>query len=135
MGVLIVHFANSYGTIDSYGPDYLLQKDIVLVKINYRVGSIGFLSLSDPTLNIPGNAGLKDQVFALKWIQKNIANFGGDPDKVTTFGTSVSGNYQVSHYSSNIIHTILTITKHYNCNLLYVIITMMTHYCANNVFK
>lgn len=73
-----------------YGPDYLLQKDIILVKINYRVGPIGFLSLEDPKLNIPGNAGLKDQVFALKWIQKNIANFGGDPQNITVFGTSVS---------------------------------------------
>lgn len=73
-----------------YGPDYLLQKDIVLVTINYRVGPIGFLSLKDPELNIPGNAGLKDQIFALKWVQKNIANFGGDANNVTLIGTSVS---------------------------------------------
>jgi cholinesterase len=73
-----------------YGGDYLLQKDIVLVKINYRVGPIGFLSLEDPELNVPGNAGLKDQIFALKWVQRNIENFGGDPRKVTIFGTSVS---------------------------------------------
>jgi cholinesterase len=73
-----------------FGPDYLLQKDIIVVIITYRVGPIGFLSLEDPELNIPGNAGLKDQVFALKWVQRNIANFGGDPNNVTVFGTSVS---------------------------------------------
>lgn len=73
-----------------FGCDYLLQKDVMFVLFNYRVGPIGFLSLKDPALDIPGNAGLKDQVFALKWIQRNIANFGGDPDNVTIFGTSVN---------------------------------------------
>lgn len=82
-------FQFSYGHFDILGCDYLLQKDILLVTINYRVGPIGFLSLSDPNLNIPGNAGLKDQVAALKWVQRNIANFGGDPHNVTVFGTSV----------------------------------------------
>lgn len=51
---------------------------------------MGFLSFKDPELGIPGNAGLKDQVMALKWVQKNIANFGGDPNNVTAFGESVS---------------------------------------------
>jgi carboxylesterase type B len=65
----------------------LLQKDVIVVSFNYRLGIIGFLSLDDESLNIPGNAGLKDQVFALKWVQRNIKNFGGDPDNVTIFGT------------------------------------------------
>lgn len=73
-----------------YGPDYLIEKDIVLVSFNYRLGAIGFLSLSDPFLDIPGNAGLKDQVLALKWIKENIKNFGGDSNNVTIFGESVS---------------------------------------------
>lgn len=73
-----------------YGPDYLLQKDVILVTFNYRVGPLGFLSFTDPEVGIPGNAGLKDQVFALKWVKKNIANFGGDPENVTIFGQSVS---------------------------------------------
>lgn len=83
-------FQMASGTSGMFGFDYLLQKDIIYVLINYRVGPFGFLSLSDPTLNIPGNAGLKDQVMALKWVQKNIAKFGGDPKNVTVFGTSVS---------------------------------------------
>lgn len=75
---------------DMCGPDYLLQKDIVVVSFNYRCGVFGFLTLDDPTLGVPGNAGLKDQTFALKWIQKNIKNFGGDPKNITIFGESVS---------------------------------------------
>lgn len=50
---------------------------------------MGFLSLDDTELNIPGNAGLKDQTFALKWVQRNIEKFGGDPKNVTVFGESV----------------------------------------------
>lgn len=48
----------------------------------------GFLSLEDETLEVPGNAGLKDQVMALRWVQQNIHNFGGDPNNVTIFGES-----------------------------------------------
>lgn len=44
---------------------------------------VGFMSLSDPELKVPGNAGLKDQTLALKWVKENIANFGGDPDNVS----------------------------------------------------
>lgn len=51
----------------------------------------GFLSLEDPTLNVPGNNGLKDMVMALKWVQKNISAFGGDPNNVTIFGESAGG--------------------------------------------
>lgn len=47
---------------------------------------LGFLSTSDAAS--PGNYGLKDQIAALEWVQKNIANFGGNPDKVTIFGHS-----------------------------------------------
>lgn len=83
-------FQIASGKVDLCGGDYLMQKDVVFVTLNYRVGPIGFLSLKDPELDIPGNAGLKDQVFALKWIQRNIANFGGDPGNVTVFGISVN---------------------------------------------
>lgn len=75
-------FQFGYGQDGMYGGDHLLQKDIIYVTINYRVGPIGFLSLKDPKLGIPGNAGLKDQVLALKWIKKNISNFGGDADNM-----------------------------------------------------
>lgn len=69
---------------------------MTIVTINYRLGVYGFLSLSDPELNVPGNAGLKDQRFALRWVQQNIANFGGDPNSVTLFGHSDDGGS--THY-------------------------------------
>ncbi|KAF7996983.1 hypothetical protein HCN44_005260 [Aphidius gifuensis] len=76
------------GEIDSklYGPDFLIADNVVLVDMNYRLGALGFLSLDIPEAT--GNMGLKDQVLALKWIQKNIKKFGGDPTKVTLFGQS-----------------------------------------------
>jgi carboxylesterase type B len=51
-----------------------------LVTINYRLGTLGFISLGDDVM--PGNQGLWDQKLALEWVQKNIASFGGDPKKV-----------------------------------------------------
>lgn len=83
-------FCRGSSRTDLYGPDYLLQKDVIVVSFNYRLGAIGFLSLDDPKLGIPGNVGLKDQVFALKWVKANIQKFGGDPKRCTIFGESVS---------------------------------------------
>ncbi|XP_046751105.1 esterase E4-like [Diprion similis] len=71
---------------DRYGPEYLLDADIVLVLPSYRVGPLGFLSTGDEVAS--GNWGLKDQVLALKWVQNNIKYFGGDPDRVTLAGAS-----------------------------------------------
>lgn len=88
--MVLIHgggFYSGSSKTDLYGPDYFLQKDVVFVSFNYRVGVCGFLSLEDKELNVPGNAGLKDQNFALKWIQRNIVKFGGDPNNVTLFGS------------------------------------------------
>ncbi|KAJ3645076.1 hypothetical protein Zmor_022763 [Zophobas morio] len=79
------------GNEDLYGPDFLITEDVVVVTINYRLGVLGFLSLEDPSLDVPGNAGFKDQVLALKWVQSNISKFGGDPNNVTIFGESAGG--------------------------------------------
>ncbi|KOC67059.1 Acetylcholinesterase [Habropoda laboriosa] len=69
-----------------YGPDFFLEKDIVFVSFNYRVDVLGFLALD--VEGAEGNAGLWDQVFALRWVKKNIAAFGGDPNQITLAGES-----------------------------------------------
>jgi carboxylesterase type B len=73
-----------------------MERDIVLVTFNYRLQAFGFLSLDDPTLKVPGNAGFKDQVMALKWVKENIENFGGDSQNITIFGQSSAGG--CAHY-------------------------------------
>ncbi|XP_032289545.1 esterase B1 isoform X1 [Drosophila virilis] len=78
-------------TRDMYSPDFFMSKDVVLVSISYRLGALGFLSLEDPELNVPGNAGLKDQIMGLRWVKENIEAFGGDPNNVTLFGESAGG--------------------------------------------
>ncbi|ROT81697.1 carboxylesterase [Penaeus vannamei] len=67
-----------------FQPEFLLAKDVVLVVLQHRLGVLGFLSTEDAEL--PGNLGLKDQAMALRWVQDNIRDLGGDPDKVTIFG-------------------------------------------------
>lgn len=67
-------------------PNYLLEKDIVLVVPQYRLGPLGFLSTQ--TVDINGDAALQDILLALKWCQIFITRFGGDPNRVTIFGES-----------------------------------------------
>ncbi|KAJ8923240.1 hypothetical protein NQ315_001796, partial [Exocentrus adspersus] len=93
-GAFLLGSANS----TYFGPDYLLEEGVVVVDLNYRLASFGFLSTED--LESPGNYGLKDQHFALQWVKTNIKQFGGDPDRVTIFGESagsVSVQYQLMY--------------------------------------
>ncbi|MDP4208215.1 MAG: carboxylesterase family protein [Bacteroidota bacterium] len=75
-----------------YSGEKLAQKGVVLVSLAYRVGQLGFLAHPELSTESPdhvsGNYGLLDQIAALQWIKKNIAAFGGNPDKVTIFGES-----------------------------------------------
>src|SRR5512133_1104850 len=78
-----------------YSGEKLAKKGVVLVSIAYRVGQLAFLahpelSAESPN-NVSGNYGLLDMIAGLQWIQKNIAAFGGDPNKVTIFGESAGG--------------------------------------------
>ena len=68
-------------------PQYLLDQDVLFVSIHYRLGLLGFLAVENST-DLTGNLGLKDQQEAMRWVQRNIAFFGGDPEKVTIFGES-----------------------------------------------
>ncbi|CAH1154472.1 unnamed protein product [Phaedon cochleariae] len=74
------------GAFDSFGPDYFIDQNVVVVTLNYRLGPLGFLATGDNV--IPGNLGLKDQHLALQWVKNNIGTFGGDPAKVTIMGQS-----------------------------------------------
>lgn len=68
--------------------------DVVVVAMNYRLGAHGWLAhpaLKDNETGASANWGLQDQIFALRWVKDNIANFGGDPDNVTIFGKSAGG--------------------------------------------
>ena len=79
----------NYGTVRT--PINLLKsKRVLIVNFNYRLGPHGFLCLG--TKDIPGNAAMKDQLALLRWVQKNIANFGGNPNDVTIDGWSAGAS-------------------------------------------
>uniref|UniRef100_A0A336N0V6 Carboxylic ester hydrolase n=1 Tax=Culicoides sonorensis TaxID=179676 RepID=A0A336N0V6_CULSO len=101
-------FINGSSSTTIYGPDYLIENNIIMVSFNYRLNIYGFLSFDDTNLNIPGNAGLKDQNLALKWIKDNIEVFGGDSNNITLCGQSAGGasvNYHlISPLSCNLFN-------------------------------
>ncbi|MDE3109911.1 MAG: carboxylesterase family protein, partial [Acidobacteriota bacterium] len=81
-------------SMGSYDGENLAKKGVVYVSIAYRLGPLGFLA--DPELTREqgghsGNYGLLDQIAGLKWVKRNIAAFGGNPNKVTIFGESAGG--------------------------------------------
>ncbi|KAL9895599.1 esterase B1-like [Glossina fuscipes fuscipes] len=86
-----------------FGPDYFMMEEVILVTFNYRLSMFGFLSLCDPAAKVPGNAGLKDQVLALKWVRANIELFGGDERNICVFGESAGG--ASVHYMLSTEHT------------------------------
>ncbi len=87
----------SFGSTSTpvHNGEHLARKGVVLVSINYRVGPLGFLAHPELSAESPhhvsGNYGLLDQIAGLRWVKRNIAAFGGDPDKVTIFGESAGG--------------------------------------------
>lgn len=80
------------GATPTYDGEALAKKGVVLVTINYRLGVFGFFSHPELTKesehHASGNYAFMDQVAALQWVHKNIAAFGGDPQRVTVFGDS-----------------------------------------------
>ena len=72
-----------------------LVSDTILVTFNYRLSAFGFLSTRNS--RYPGNLGLWDQLLALQWIQGQIADFGGDPNRVTIFGNSAGALSSLLH--------------------------------------
>lgn len=106
-------FGSGTSKYSVYSPDNLVRENVIVVSFNYRLGIFGilflyllininytvsifqgFLSTNDKAA--PGNIGLKDMIFALKWVQYNIKAFGGNSNEVTVFGQS-AGAAAVSH--------------------------------------
>ena len=85
-------YREGWGSEPEFEGSEWAAKGVVLVSINYRLGVFGFLTHPELAAESPhgvsGNYGILDQIESLKWIQKNIAQFGGDPDNVTIFGQS-----------------------------------------------
>ena len=77
------------------GAGKMLERDMVLVEMQYRVGPLGFMCLPDD--EIAGNMGLLDQNLALKWVHEHITSFGGDPDRVTIMG-EYAGSASVTYH-------------------------------------
>ncbi|XP_071874667.1 liver carboxylesterase 1F isoform X4 [Bombus fervidus] len=71
-------------------PEYMMDQDVILVSIQYRLNILGFFATA--TKNNPGNNGLKDIVTALRWVQENIRCFNGDPNMVTLWGHSAGAS-------------------------------------------
>jgi para-nitrobenzyl esterase len=98
------------GTGATYDPSVMVaENDLIVVTINYRLGALGWLVepglIATPSnffqnAGDAGNYGLMDQQFALQWVQRNIARFGGDPEKVTIGGESAGGLSVTANLSS-----------------------------------
>jgi para-nitrobenzyl esterase len=94
--VMVWIYGGAYVAGAASAPGYdgaaLAGQGVVLVSFNYRLGMEGFAQLT----GAPANRGLLDQVAALRWVQDNIAAFGGDPGQVTVFGESAGAGSVVS---------------------------------------
>lgn len=77
-------FSRGSNRLAFYSGEAFARDGVVMVGVNYRLGTPGFGSVA----GAPENRGLLDQIAALRWVQENIAAFGGDPDRVTVFGES-----------------------------------------------
>ena len=96
-------FVFGSGSSPDFSGEQFVRQGVILITFNYRLGRLGFFAFPELSKEHPeepkGNYAYMDQIAALKWVQKNIAAFGGDPNNVTIFGESAGG---VS------VHTLLT---------------------------
>ncbi|KAL5022719.1 hypothetical protein ScPMuIL_001874 [Solemya velum] len=99
--MLYIHGGNfihmSASSILYDGEMFVKKGQVVLVTINYRLGALGFLYTGGGEQSATGNYGIFDQRLAMKWVYENIANFGGDPTKVTLFGQSAGAQSTMLH--------------------------------------
>jgi para-nitrobenzyl esterase len=92
----------SFGQGSAYDPAPLVKENVIVVTINYRLGALGLFAhpALDSEDHLLANYALMDQQLAFKWVRKNIAAFGGDPDNVTIFGESAGGDAVIAHLAS-----------------------------------
>jgi carboxylesterase type B len=86
------------GSVYFGAENFMDDKRMIVVTVNYRLGILGFLSTMDE--KIPGNFGLKDQVEALRWVRRNIVAFKGDPNYIVLSGFSAGAASVHLHYMS-----------------------------------
>ncbi|KAK0463610.1 Alpha/Beta hydrolase protein [Desarmillaria tabescens] len=98
-GGYVIGNASAYGT----GNDFVREsgEGVIAVTIQYRLGLFGFFAGESVKANGILNAGLLDQQFALQWVQKHIAKFGGDPSRVTIWGVSAGAGSVIQHVIAN----------------------------------
>ena len=93
-----------HGSSTLYPVDALAAQGVVVVSLNYRMGRLGFFAhaalAAEAPNDVRGNYGYMDQLAVLKWVQRNIAAFGGDPKQVTIFGESAGGGSVLVHLVS-----------------------------------
>lgn len=116
--VLVWLYGGGFSVGDSYsmglydGQHLAWKHEVVVVTLNYRLCVLGFMALdalqNESSTGSTGNHALQDQQLALRWVQANIRNFGGDPDRVTLFGESAGAFsvmwHLVSQKSAGLFH-------------------------------
>jgi len=113
------------GESNEYDASKLVERGVIVVTINYRLGALGFLAHSalddESPEHVSGNYGIEDQQEALKWVRRNILAFGGDPTRVTIFGESAGGlstfTNLVSPTAAGLFHRAIVESGAYSLNL------------------
>ncbi len=86
-----------------FNGENVAKRGVIVVSVNYRLGALGFLAhpeLTKESEDAPANFGNLDQLAGLKWVKRNIASFGGDPDNITIAGQSAGGGSVFNHLTS-----------------------------------
>ncbi|XP_030026302.2 esterase E4 [Manduca sexta] len=78
------NFRTGFNGSKTYSPQFFVEEGVIVVTLNHRLGVLGYLTTENDV--IPGNNGLRDFILGLQWVQKNIKEFGGDPNRVTIMG-------------------------------------------------
>ncbi|PRY82862.1 carboxylesterase/lipase family protein [Alkalibacterium olivapovliticus] len=96
-------FQYGYTSEMEFDGERLARRGAIIVTVNYRLNSFGFLAHPELTAEAPGaptNFGLLDQQAGIKWVKRNIASFGGDPDNITIGGQSAGGGSVMHHLTA-----------------------------------